>query len=73
MSVEALGKTRLDATSALEIAKKYNFDAMFIMGLNSETGEMALLCGGDKLNYGLLYWLAVEAQNQIHDTPFSED
>jgi len=43
------------------------------MGLNSETGEMALLCGGDKLNYGLLYWLAVEAQNQIHDTPFSED
>jgi len=73
MSVEAIGRTKLDATSALEIAKKYNFDAMFIMGLNSETGEMALLCGGDNLNYGLLYWLAVEAQNQIHDTPFSED
>ena len=73
MSVEAFGNTKLDSTSALEIAKKYDFDAMFVMGLNSETGEMALLCGGDNLNYGLLYWLAVEAQNQIHDSVFSED
>jgi len=73
MSLEALGNTKLDAVTALELAKKYNFDAMFIMGMNTETGEMALLCGGDKLEYGLLYWLAVEAQKQIHDTPFSED
>ena len=73
MSLEALGNTKLDAVTALELAKKYNFDAMFIMGMNTQTGEMALLCGGDKLEYGLLYWLAVEAQKQIHDTPFSED
>jgi len=73
MSIEALGNTKLDAVTALELAKKYNFDAMFIMGMNTETGQMALLCGGDKLEYGLLYWLAVEAQKQIHDAPFSED
>lgn len=73
MSVEAFGNTKLDSTSALEIAKKYDFDAMFVMGLNSETGEMALLCGGDNLNFGLLYWLAVEAQNQIHGSVFNED
>lgn len=73
MSVEAIGKTRLDATATLEIAKKYDFDAMFVMGMNSETGAITLLCGGDNLNYGLLYWLAVEAQNQIHDSVFSED
>jgi hypothetical protein len=73
MSLEALGNTKLDAVTALELAKKYNFDAMFIMGMNTETGQIALLCGGDKLEYGLLYWLAVEAQKQIHDTPFNED
>lgn len=73
MSIEALGNTKLDAVTTLELAKKYNFDAMFIMGVNTETGQMALLCGGDKLEYGLLYWLAVEAQNQIHDTPFNEN
>jgi hypothetical protein len=73
MSIEALGNTKLDAVTTLELAKKYNFDAMFIMGMNTETGQMALLCGGDKLEYGLLYWLAVEAQKQIHDTPFNED
>ena len=73
MSVEALHNTKLDAVTTLELAKKYNFDAMFIMGMNTETGQMALLCGGDKLEYGLLYWLAVEAQKQIHDAPFSED
>lgn len=73
MSVEALGNTKLDAVTTLELAKKHNFDAMFIMGMNTQTGEMALICGGDKLEYGLLYWLAVEAQNQIHDTPFNED
>lgn len=73
MSVEALGNTKLDAVTTLELAKKYNFDAMFIMGMNTQTGEITLLCGGDKLEYGLLYWLAVEAQKQIHDTPFNED
>ena len=73
MSIEALGNTKLDAVTTLELAKKYNFDAMFIMGMNTKTGHMALLCGGDKLEYGLLYWLAVEAQKQIHDAPFSED
>ena len=73
MSLEALGNTKLDAVTALELAKKYDFDAMFIMGMDSKTGKMTLLCGGDNLNYGLLYWLAVEAQNQIHDSVFSED
>ena len=73
MSVEAFHNTKLDSTSALEVAKKYDFDAMFIMGMNSKTGAITLLCGGDNLNYGLLYWLAVEAQNQIHDSVLSED
>lgn len=58
--------SRLDASTVLEMAKEKDPIAVVTIGLDDDNG-MFLMCGGEALDYGLLYWLLVEAQSQVHN------
>jgi len=73
VSVHILHKDKpINADTALESARDLDLDAVLVIGLrHGEDGSsMALVAGGEEgvLNYGMLYWLIMEAQRQIHDS-----
>lgn len=64
--------SKLDAITILEMAREKDPTAIVTIGL-SQDNAMFLLCGGETLDYGLLYWLLVEAQNQVHNVSSESD
>lgn len=67
---------RINTQTALELAEQQELDAVLIIGLKNEDdgSKMALIAGGegDVMNYGLMYWMVVEAQNNIHNSIFED-
>jgi hypothetical protein len=73
MNIHTLGKTKLDSSTILEMAKKHDFDTVLVLGVTSDERQPFIAVGGLEADYADMQWLAQFSVNSVHHMAYGDD